>query len=135
MTPTAIIIAQLIVQYGISGAIQIIQIINKTSITDEDIAALRDIKPPESFFIIPISIPVPKPIPIPIPEPVPVPVTKPTSSFPVFPFGPKPTDKDGLTSYLSRYISDPIVKVWIDWLAANPQDLDWVWSEYIKVNG
>jgi hypothetical protein len=74
------------------------------------------------------------PVPVPVPEPVPV-GTKPTPPFPSCPFGPKPTDKSGLTSYLSRYISDPIVKVWIDWLAANPQDLDWVWSEYSKVNG
>ncbi len=50
MTPAAIVIAQLIIQYGIPGAIQIIQIINKPSITDADIVALRDIKPPEAFF-------------------------------------------------------------------------------------
>ncbi len=131
MTPAAITIAQLIIQYGIPGAIQIIQIINKTSITDADLVALRDIKPPESFF----TISTPIPIPVPIPEPIPVPLTKPVSPFPVCPFGPKPTDSSGLVSYLSRYISDPTVKVWIDWLAANPQDLDWVWSEYVKVNG
>ncbi len=131
MTQMATIIAQLIIQYGIPGAIQIIQIINKTSITDADIAALRDIKPPESFFTIPISTPVPEPIPI----PVPVPSTKPTPPFPVCPFGPKPIDASGLVSYLSRYASDPTTYVWYVWLAANPQDLDWVWSEFAKVNG
>jgi hypothetical protein len=52
MTPAAIIIAQLICQYGIPGAIQIIQIITKPSITAADIAALKDIKPPESFLTI-----------------------------------------------------------------------------------
>lgn len=132
MTQAAIIIAQLIVQYGIPGAIQIIQIINKTSITDADLAALRDIRPPESFFTIPISPPVLGPAVILGPVSAP---TKPEPPFPICPFGPKPTDSSGLASYLSRYISDPTVKVWIDWLATNPQDLDWVWSEYVKVNG
>lgn len=129
MTPGALLIIQMIAQYGIPGFIQIWEIANKPTITDADIAALRDIKPPESFFTIPISIPEPVPIP------VPVSLTKPISPFPICPFGPKPTDKSGLASYLSRYISDPTTKVWIDWLAANPQDLDWVWSEFIKVNG
>jgi len=84
-----------------------------------------------------VVTPVPIPAPVPIPEPVPIPVTvgpKPTPPFPSCPFGPKPTDKSGLASYLSRYISDPIVKVWIDYLTANPADLDWVWSEFKQVN-
>lgn len=53
MTPTALVIAQLILQYGIPGAIQIIQILSKPTITMDDILALRDIKPPESYFTFP----------------------------------------------------------------------------------
>ncbi len=50
LTQWGFVLAQLIVQYGIPGAIQIIQIINKPAVTDADILALKDIKPPESFF-------------------------------------------------------------------------------------
>jgi hypothetical protein len=55
LSQSALMLIGLIVQYGIPGAIQIIQICNKPAITAEDIAALKDIKPPESFFTIKIS--------------------------------------------------------------------------------
>lgn len=55
MTPTAIIIAQLILQYGIPGAIQIYNIINKPTVTDVDMAALKDIKPPSAYLVIPAA--------------------------------------------------------------------------------
>jgi hypothetical protein len=53
MTPLAIALVQLIVQYGIPGAIQIINAINKPTISQADIDALAAIKPPESYFNIP----------------------------------------------------------------------------------
>ncbi len=56
MTPAAIIIIQLILQYGIPGAIQIISLINKPTITDADIAELKNIKPPESFFTTTVTV-------------------------------------------------------------------------------
>ena len=43
-------IIQLILTYGIPGAIQIIQTFSKTEITQADLDALKDIKPPDSFF-------------------------------------------------------------------------------------
>lgn len=55
MSAAGLAIIQLIVQYGIPGAIQIIQLVNKPTITEADIAALRDIKPPESFFTIKVT--------------------------------------------------------------------------------
>jgi hypothetical protein len=50
MSPAALALAQLILQYGIPGAIQIWQIINKPTITQADIDALSNIKPPEDYF-------------------------------------------------------------------------------------
>ncbi len=41
MTPTAIIIAQLILQYGIPGTIQIVQLLQKPDFTIVDLEALR----------------------------------------------------------------------------------------------
>lgn len=41
MTPTAIIIAQLILQYGIPGAIQIAQLLQKPDFTVADLEVLR----------------------------------------------------------------------------------------------
>ncbi len=41
MTPTAIIVAQLILQYGIPGAIQIVQLLQKETVTVEDLEGLR----------------------------------------------------------------------------------------------
>jgi hypothetical protein len=58
MPAAAIVIAQLILQYGIPGAIQIIQIISKPTITDADIAALKDIKPPSYYMTPPVGIAV-----------------------------------------------------------------------------
>jgi hypothetical protein len=50
--PLAVVILQLIIQYGIPGAIQIVQALSKDSITLADIQALKDIKPAESYFTI-----------------------------------------------------------------------------------
>jgi hypothetical protein len=50
MNPLIPIILQLIAQYGIPGFFQILDAINKTTITEADIAKLRDIKPPEFYF-------------------------------------------------------------------------------------
>jgi cell division septal protein FtsQ len=55
MSQATLLVIGLILQYGIPGAIQIIQIINKPTITDADILALKDIKPPESFFTIKVG--------------------------------------------------------------------------------
>ncbi len=52
MTPAALTIIGLIVQYGLPTALKIIEIVNKPSITAEDIAALKDIKPPEAYLVI-----------------------------------------------------------------------------------
>ncbi len=41
MTPTAIIVAQLILQYGIPGAIQIVQLLQKPTFTVEELEGLR----------------------------------------------------------------------------------------------
>lgn len=53
MSPSAVLIAQLILQYGIPAAIQIINIINKPSVAEMDLTALKDIKPPSAYLIIP----------------------------------------------------------------------------------
>jgi hypothetical protein len=50
MSEALIAVIRLILTYGIPGAIQIIQTFSKTEITQADIDALLDIKPPESFF-------------------------------------------------------------------------------------
>lgn len=50
MPPLAAAIIMLIVQYGIPGALQIIAAVNKDVITDADLEALKDIKPP-SFYL------------------------------------------------------------------------------------
>lgn len=45
-------IVQLAVQYGIPGVISIIKAweVDPANITDADIAALKDMKPPEAYF-------------------------------------------------------------------------------------
>ena len=55
MSPTAVLIAQLILQYGIPGAIQIINIINKPTIEEMDMEALKAIKPPSAYLTIPVA--------------------------------------------------------------------------------
>ncbi len=55
MPQAVIIIAQLILQYGIPGAIQIIGLISKSSITQADLDELAKIKPPESYFVLPMK--------------------------------------------------------------------------------
>jgi hypothetical protein len=50
MNAGLIVAIELILRYGIPGAIQIIQTLSKTEITQADLDALKDIKPPESFF-------------------------------------------------------------------------------------
>ena len=55
MSPAALLIAQLILQYGIPGAIQIIDIINKPSVAEMDLAALKDIKPPSAYLVVPVA--------------------------------------------------------------------------------
>jgi hypothetical protein len=50
MTPAALVIAQLILQYGPPLAMQIYQIITKETITPDDIKALSDIKPPSAYL-------------------------------------------------------------------------------------
>jgi hypothetical protein len=52
MSASAILIAQLILQYGIPAAIQIINIINKPTVEEMDLAALKDIKPPSAYLTI-----------------------------------------------------------------------------------
>jgi hypothetical protein len=65
MTAGLIAVIELFLRYGVPGAIQIIQTFNKTEITQADLDALKDIKPPESFFTTttvtttPVSAPVP----------------------------------------------------------------------------
>ena len=55
MSPAAVLIAQLILQYGIPGAIQIINIINKPTVEEMDLNALKDIKPPSAYLTIPVA--------------------------------------------------------------------------------
>ena len=50
MSAAGLALAQLIIMYGIPAAIQIWGILSKPTITDEDIKALGDIKPP-SFYL------------------------------------------------------------------------------------
>ena len=51
MTPTAIIISQLIIQYGIPGAIQITQLLQKPDFTIADLEGLRGlVRLPESYL-------------------------------------------------------------------------------------
>ena len=51
MTPTAIIIAQLILQYGVPGAIQIVQLLQKPDFTIADLETLRSlVRLPESYL-------------------------------------------------------------------------------------
>ena len=51
----AVVLGQLIIQYGIPGALQIWEIINKPTITDADIEALKQIKPPSAYMTPPVS--------------------------------------------------------------------------------
>ncbi len=55
MSPGALAVITLIVQYGIPGFIKIWEIANKPTITEADIAELRDIKPPESYLTIKVG--------------------------------------------------------------------------------
>ena len=50
MNAATLAIIQLIIQYGIPGAVQIFQALNKESITKADLDRLKDIKPPEWYF-------------------------------------------------------------------------------------
>ena len=50
MTPAALALATLIIQYGPPLAMQIYQIITKEVITPDDIKALSDIKPPSAYL-------------------------------------------------------------------------------------
>ncbi len=52
MTPAGLALAQLIVIYGIPLALQIWAIVTKETITDEDIKALGDIKPPSYYLVL-----------------------------------------------------------------------------------
>jgi hypothetical protein len=72
------------------------------------------------------------PLPTPVsPAPIPSPLIRPTPPFPNCYFGPAPTDKSDLIAYIGEACG---AQNWADWLKANPQDLDWVWSEYKKTN-
>lgn len=53
MPAIVVTILQLIIQYGIPGAIQIISLVNKPTITQADLDELAKIKPPESYFTLP----------------------------------------------------------------------------------
>jgi len=61
MNPAVIAIIQLILTYGIPAAIQIIQTINKDTITEADLLALKDIKPPSTYitYVPVINVPTP----------------------------------------------------------------------------
>ena len=50
MTQAGLVLAQLIISYGIPAALQIWAIVTKDTITDEDIKALGDIKPPSYYL-------------------------------------------------------------------------------------
>jgi hypothetical protein len=50
MNAATLAIIQLILTYGIPGAVQIYQTINKEDITQADLDKLKDINPPEWYF-------------------------------------------------------------------------------------
>ncbi len=52
MSQSGLILAQLILQYGIPIALQIWAICTKKTITDDDIKALEDIKPPSDYLVL-----------------------------------------------------------------------------------
>lgn len=52
MSQSGLILAQLILQYGIPAALQIWAIVSKEIITADDIVALGDIKPPSYYLVL-----------------------------------------------------------------------------------
>ncbi len=75
------------------------------------------------------SAPIPIPIPVP---PLPPSTIRPVPPFPTLFWGPKPQSKDQLLKGIDG-MGVPYQE-WASWLKVHPEDLDWMWSEYIKTN-